>query len=53
MRFGDIRLALPRRSSAREHPLATGAPRYRVDEGDRPAETVAADALAAVLPHLG
>ncbi|MBK8441307.1 MAG: dTMP kinase [Rhodobacter sp.] len=52
MRFEDMGLAFQTR--AREGFLALAAcnARFRVIEGDRPAETVAAEVLAAVLPAL-
>lgn len=52
MRFEDMGLAFQTRARAGFLSLAARFPRYRVIDGARPAEAVAEDALAAVLPHL-
>lgn len=52
MRFEDMGLAFQTRAREGFLALAQRFPRYRVIDGDRPAETVAAEVLATVLPHL-
>lgn len=52
MRFEDFGLAFQTRAREGFLALAQRFPRYRVIDGDRTAEAVAAEVLATVLPHL-